>query len=430
MIREFFAEYNLEIKDKKILLAASGGPDSMALLQMLVEEIPIKNLAVAHLNHQLREDSYLESELLESFCQRNNVIFFDRKWPIELHPHSGVEAAAREYRYQFLAEVAQNISANYLLTAHHGDDLLETILLKLIRSGDANEMSSLRPVRSWQQRLLVRPLLKLSKQQLLEFDKEKNIPYIEDSTNSEDDVQRNRLRHHVIPLLKKENPNVLANGIRFLNSMSVLQQDREEYFKRIKAESFMGCIRVKDKDVKSLSSKVKADYFSYLVLEKWHQHVNFENGLKENSHVINRDGFEINYYQGYYYLHRVKDFLKNNTKLKKVVLNEPFKWQNSNYIISNKKLVDSHYQEIGSFYAASLHEFTVGNLRPGIKLRLANGQWTKPKKKFAENSIPLFLRQACLTVYTSNEVVFVENAYQKQQYDESFFKYWTYKLKV
>lgn len=237
-------------------------------------------------------------------------MFFDKKWPVELHPQTGVEAAARDYRYHFLAEIAQEVGADYLLTAHHGDDLLENVLLKLIRSGDANEMSSLRPIRPCQGRLLVRPMLKFSKQQLLEFDKENGISYIEDSTNSEDDVQRNRLRHHVIPLLKKENPNILANGLRFLDSMSVLQQDREEYFDYIEVEHFMGCIRVNAEGIKNMSLKVKSDYFAYLVLKNWQQHVNFEGIFKKQSRIVNRDGFEINHYQGYYYLHQVKDFLK------------------------------------------------------------------------------------------------------------------------
>lgn len=430
MIKKFFKKYNLELENRKFLLAASGGPDSMALLQMLVDEVPIDQLIVAHLNHQLRKDSYLETELLERFCRKNNLLLFDKKWPINLHPKSGFEAAAREYRYQFLDEVAQEVGADYLLTAHHGDDLLENILLKLIRSGDANEMSSLRPVRPWQGRLLVRPLLEFSKAQLLEFDKKRKIFYIEDSTNNEDDIQRNRLRHHVLPLLKKENPNILVNGLRFLDSMTVLQEDRKEYFSCIKAVAFMGCIRINANELKDMSQKTKSDYFSYLVLKKWHQQVNFEDIFKSKARVVNRNGFEINYYQGYYYLHQVKDSLKNNTVLQKVVLNEPFEWNNSNYIISNKKLIGKNYQEIGSFYTISLQELTVGSLLAGTKLQLANRQWTKPKKKFAENAIPLFLRPACLAVYTNGEVVFVENTYQKQQYDENFFKYWVYKLKV
>lgn len=430
MIKKFFKKYNLELENRKFLLAASGGPDSMALLQMLVDEVPIDQLIVAHLNHQLRKDSYLETELLEKFCRKNNLLLFDKKWPINLHPKSGFEAAAREYRYQFLDEVAQEVGADYLLTAHHGDDLLENILLKLIRSGDANEMSSLRPVRPWQGRLLVRPLLEFSKAQLLEFDKKRKIFYIEDSTNNEDDIQRNRLRHHVLPLLKKENPNILVNGLRFLDSMTVLQEDRKEYFSCIKAVAFMGCIRINANELKDMSQKTKSDYFSYLVLKKWHQQVNFEDIFKSKARVVNRNGFEINYYQGYYYLHQVKDSLKNNTVLQKVVLNEPFEWNNSNYIISNKKLIGKNYQEIGSFYTISLQELTVGSLLAGTKLQLANRQWTKPKKKFAENAIPLFLRPACLAVYTNGEVVFVENTYQKQQYDENFFKYWVYKLKV
>ena len=402
----------------------------MALLQMLIDELSSEQIIVAHLNHQLRADSYLETELLEKFCQKNKILFFDEKWPLELHPKTGIEAAARQYRYQFLAKIANQVDAHYLLTAHHGDDLLENILLKLIRSGDANEMSSLRQVRSWGGRKLIRPLLDFSKQQLLDFDKDRKIPYVEDSTNQEDDIQRNRLRHHVIPILKQENSNILANGLRFLDSVAILQKDRKEYFRQIKVEYFMGCLRIQDNNLEKMPLDIRGDFFSYLILNKWQQQVNFNDLITPDIKIINRDGFEISYYQGYYYLRRVKDSLKNNTKLKKVVLNEEFKWQNNKYVISNKKLVGNHYQEIGSFYTTKLHELDVGSLLPGIKLQLANGQFTKAKKKFAENAIPLFLRSACLTVYTNNEVVFIENTYQKQQYNENFFKYWTYRLKV
>ncbi|MBP2057279.1 tRNA(Ile)-lysidine synthase [Lactobacillus colini] len=430
MIREFFQRNNLKLENKKILLAASGGPDSMALLQMLLDELKHEQIIVAHLDHQLRADSYLETELLEKFCQKNKVTLFTKKWPLALHKKTGVEASARQYRYEFLDSVARKENVDYLLTAHHGDDLLENILLKLIRSGNANEMSSLRPVRCWQGRVLVRPLLNLSKAELLSFDKERHIPYVKDSTNDEDDVLRNRLRHHVVPLLNQENAKIIVNGMHFLDSISLLQEEREAYFDQFKADSFMGCLRISDNQLEKLPLRLRADYFSYLILNKWHKQVKFETLIKDKTKTVNREGFEISYYQGYYYLRRVKDFIKNNTKLQKVVLNQEFKWQNSKYIITNKKIMAKNCQKVGSFYTGQLHELEVGSLLVHTKLRLANGQWTKPKKKFAQEAIPLFLRSRCLSVYTSGEVVFVENTYQKQQYSEDFFKYWIYKLKV
>ena len=109
---------------------------------------------------------------------------------------------------------------NYLLTAHHGDDLLENILLKFIRSGNPEEMNSLQDIGSMHGVVLLRPLLAYSKQELLEYDQEREIDYVIDSTNTEDETVRNRLRHHVVPLLKEENPNLISNALRFSEKMS------------------------------------------------------------------------------------------------------------------------------------------------------------------------------------------------------------------
>ena len=165
----FFTENNIEIKNKKFLLAASGGPDSVALLKMLVNFLPnpSEQLIVAHLDHCLRDDSFLESQLLQRLTSALKVKLVEKKWPVELHPQAGVEAKAREYRYAFLAEVGRKYQTDYLLTAHHGDDLIENILLKFIRSGDVAEMNSLQIVGNLGSMKLLRPLVKYSKDELI-----------------------------------------------------------------------------------------------------------------------------------------------------------------------------------------------------------------------------------------------------------------------
>lgn len=147
---------------------------------------------------------------------------------------------------------------DYLLTAHHGDDLLENILLKLIRSGNPEEMNSLQSVGKMRGITLLRPLLAYSKQELVEYDQKHRINYVVDSTNQEDETMRNRLRHHVIPLLKKENSNLLINALRFSKKMIQLTELVNEQVADIgQVEPFLGAWRVKTDKLINLSATEK-----------------------------------------------------------------------------------------------------------------------------------------------------------------------------
>lgn len=421
---KFFKENNLDYKNKSILIAASGGPDSMALLDLMRKLGPQK-LVVAHLDHQLRSDSYLESVILKKYCQKHNLPFFETKWEKKGQPTTGIEAAARKVRYKFLKEVAKQEKIDYVLTAHHGDDLLETILLKLIRSGDPREMSSLKPIRRWGDFSLIRPLLAYSKKDLLEYDKEEKIEFINDQTNAEDNIIRNRLRHHVVPKLKVESNFLLKNGNRFLKEMNTLMQERQILFKSIKYEEFLGTLRIKDKELLDFDDTLKRDYFSYLIKKKFGQQVSFN----EKNIARNKNGYSYEFYQGYYYLYKKDKFLKKVLSKAKVLLNTPFKWQNNMYMIAKKELKDQNLQKIGSFFTGDEESFNIGEITPGLRLELANGQKVKSKKKFAENKIPSFLRPFCLVIFANNQVKYIQNVYQNQIYDENYVKYYVYSFK-
>ena len=203
-INDFFEDNGIELNNKKFLVAASAGPDSMALLDML-QKMKVRVIA-AHFDHQLRSDSKNETKILQEYCKKYDIPLFTAVWAKDEQPAAGIEAAARDARYAFLTQIAKKEKADYLLTAHHGDDLLENILLKFIRSGNPEEMNSLQAVGVMHGVSLLRPLLAYSKQELFEYDRKNGIEFITDSTNNEDETMRNRLRHHVVPLLKKENP--------------------------------------------------------------------------------------------------------------------------------------------------------------------------------------------------------------------------------
>lgn len=423
-LEKFFKENKLDYKNKNILIAASGGPDSMALLD-LVRKLGPQKLVVAHLDHQLRSDSYLESIILKKYCQKYGLAFFETKWDKKRQPTTGIEAAARKVRYKFLKEVATREKIDYVLTAHHGDDLLETILLKLIRSGDPREMSSLKPIRSWGDFSLLRPLLAYSKKDLLEYDEEEKIEFVNDQTNAEDNIIRNRLRHHVVPKLKAESEFLLKNGNRFLKEMDTLMQEREILFKNIKYEEFLGTLRIKDKELFGFNKALKLDYFSYLLKKRFNQQVSFN----EKNSAKNKNGFKYEFYQGYYYLYEEDKFLKKSLSKAKVLLNTPFKWQNNMYMIANRELKDQKLEKIGNFFTENRQSFIIKELSPGVRLNLANGQSVKPKKKFAENKIPSFLRPFCLVIFANNQVKYIQNVYQNQNYNKEYTKYYVYSFK-
>lgn len=406
-IIDFFEDNKISL-DKKFLVAASAGPDSMALLDML-RKMNVEVIA-AHFDHQLRSDSEDETKILQKYCGRYAIPLFTAIWPKESQPSRGIEAAARDARYDFLTKVAKAEKADYLLTAHHGDDLLENILLKFIRSGNPEEMNSLQAVGKMHGVSLLRPLLAYSKQELLDYDQKNAIEFIVDSTNNEDETMRNRLRHHVVPLLKKENPNLISNALNYSRKMTDLDKFVEQKVDDVgQLEPFLGrAYRIKSEKIAKLSENEQIIFWQRNIWDKFHRRVN-----------QNLGNFSVSEYQGYFYL-----FRKGEAPViapSQIKLNVPFVFQGETFVLTDKQEKDK--VEIGNFWFKEKNTFKAGSLIPGSKLLLQDGQRTKAKKKFAEHAIPLSLRPLCLTIYADNEPIFVEKTYQNQNLIENGKQY-------
>lgn len=196
----------------RILVAVSGGVDSMVLLQLLelvqATESEVM-LAVAHVNHQLREESAEEEAYLRGYCEKRGIPLYIRRW--ESLPVSGMEEAAREFRYAFFQELMQDHYFDTLMTAHHADDQLETMLMKMMRDGNVQTAGGMRKRRAFGGGRLVRPLLDIPKEALIAYAKAHEIHYYEDATNYLPQVQRNRVRQRIVPPMKEENPQLLAH---------------------------------------------------------------------------------------------------------------------------------------------------------------------------------------------------------------------------
>ena len=203
-------------KNTSLVVACSGGPDSMCLLDLvtkLKDELNL-NIIVAHVNHKLRIESEEEAKMVENYSTENNLIFELLEITDYINGNFS-EEDARKRRYKFFNEVIEKYHATALLTAHHGDDLIETILMRLTRGSNLSGYIGIKEISQNEKYKTLRPLLSVTKDEIINYLKENNVPYRLDKTNQELKHTRNRYRHVVLPFLKKENPKVHEKYLKF-----------------------------------------------------------------------------------------------------------------------------------------------------------------------------------------------------------------------
>lgn len=207
-----------------VVIALSGGPDSMTLCHLLLKLREKKkfNMICAHVNHGLRKESEEEKVFVEDYCNRNNIAFEYMK--IESYDNGFNEKDARAKRYEFFDKIINKYNARYLFTAHHGDDLIETILMRIGRGSNLKGYSGFSIISDRHNYKLVKPLIYYTKDEIMEYINKNNILYVIDNSNLKDEYTRNRYRHNILPFLKQENKNVHRRYIKF--SEMLLEYDR------------------------------------------------------------------------------------------------------------------------------------------------------------------------------------------------------------
>ena len=209
------------IKENETLITAtSGGPDSMALLSLLIKLSKTKKITIicAHVNHNLRKESQEEAIMVEKYANENNLIF--EKMEIN-HYEGNTENYARTQRYNFFEKLIKKYNATYLLTAHHGDDLTETILMRMVRGSSLKGYSGFQEITDKETYKIYRPLITKTKDELLNYVKTNNIPYAVDKTNFSEEYTRNRYRLNILPILKKENKSVHLKFLKFSETLKL-----------------------------------------------------------------------------------------------------------------------------------------------------------------------------------------------------------------
>lgn len=214
---------------ESVIVAVSGGPDSMGLLNILVELRNFLNLEIicAHVHHNVRNESDDEKVFVEKYCKKNKVTF---EWTkINSYGDDNFHNEARSIRYKYFKKMIRKYNARYLFTAHHGDDLIETILMRLVRG------STLRGYGGFSKKItidgytIVRPLISVTKKEIEKYCREKKVPFMVDASNEKDVYTRNRFRKYIVSNLKKEDVNVHKKFLKF----SEVLQESNEYIDKI-----------------------------------------------------------------------------------------------------------------------------------------------------------------------------------------------------
>ncbi len=246
----FIQEHHLVSSQDKLLVAVSGGPDSVCLLHILAklqEGLGIK-LHLAHLNHQLRDDeSEDDAQYVSNLAQRLNIsATIDRRdvKAYRAQQRTSLEEAAREVRYTFLAQVAKSIGANRVIVGHTTDDHIETILMHLIRGTGTKGLCGLQPTSLWQSSenslIIIRPLLSVSREETASYCHHHKLMPRLDTSNLSLSPLRNRIRHQLLPLLKSYNSqvaNALLRTARIANDViSLLDNETTQVWDEIALE--------------------------------------------------------------------------------------------------------------------------------------------------------------------------------------------------
>lgn len=210
--------FNVSAKTS-FLLAVSGGVDSMVLLWLFAKSGV--NFQVAHINYKLRgKDSDLDQKLVEDFCKENAIkLHIYQVSEKDQKPKGSIQLWARELRYSFFKEIQINENLDFLVTAHHLNDQLETFFINLSRGSGLTGLGGI-PCNN----KIFRPLLDFSKEEIYAFAKENNVPSREDISNQKNDYLRNKFRNKIIPELIEVSPNFLFN---FKKSIDILSQTRD-----------------------------------------------------------------------------------------------------------------------------------------------------------------------------------------------------------
>ena len=221
----------------KIVLAVSGGPDSICMFDIINKlrkrEIDCQ-IVVVHVNHMIREEAHEDEKYVQKICEENDIEFYSKSIDVLNFANTskiGVEEAGRIARYDFFDEVVKKTGSNKIAIAHNKNDKAETVIMNILRGSGLGGLKGIEVKRG----KYIRPLIDCNREEIEEYCKENKLNPRIDKTNFDNTYTRNKIRNIVIPYIKKEfNPNFIET----INRLSVLASEQEEYIEKLVMQKY------------------------------------------------------------------------------------------------------------------------------------------------------------------------------------------------
>lgn len=231
VLKTFFIRHNINYKIDKFVLCVSCGIDSMCMLNLFLKLVNKDNIIVVHINHNKRKQSEEEEKYIRNFCLENDIKLYVEK--LHFDSTNNFQMIARNKRYEFFDKVMKEENAKYLCLAHHADDNLETILMRICRGSSLTGYSGIRSIYPKDDYFIIRPLINVSKDEINNYQKQENFKYYLDNSNLENTYTRNRFRNIIIPLIKEESEDLLNKVFEFSDTLynaSIIVNEKRDAF--------------------------------------------------------------------------------------------------------------------------------------------------------------------------------------------------------
>ncbi len=416
-----------------LLLAVSGGIDSMVLLHYLHGISTTKNfdLAVVHLDHQKRKESFLDCQLVVDTCAKLSIECYTEK--LVAKDNENFHDYARTKRYDFFVEIAKKIGANKIVLAHNSNDNAETILMRLTRGSSFEGYRGILAETNYKGLGIIRPMLSISRAEILAYQQLNKISFNEDSSNQEDHYTRNRYRHHIIPFLKTENP-------KFLEKFEQFSDYQTKAYKLIEklAFKFLTDHLIKHKDslaidviaFNEIDEILKVDVIKKVINEKTNNSVElsyqnirdieelFINAKPHIEMFLNDNLYIYKSYNIMYFSDKKSETVDFNYTIKEC---QEIKLPNNSSVI----ITDNPNKYYGNIYKLCYNNLdfvfpiTIRNRRNGDKIITTSGT-KKIKDVFINKKISMDIRnQLPIILNSADEIVWIPNVFKTQTYGEN-----------
>lgn len=387
------------LNNSTLVLSVSTGVDSMVLLDLLLKKN--YSVVVVHFNHNKREASVTEANYLKTYCEERNIPF---EYFILNINQDNFQNEAHALRYKHLEDVAKKYHTPYILTAHHLNDLAETILMKLSRGSNLFGYAGMQPILNRHDNILIKPLLYEKKERLYEYAKMHDITYFEDHSNKEDTYTRNRFRNHIIPELIDENSQFLEKTKQFSNLVS----EASNYITK-QAKPYLEKDRLNLREFNQLDTIIKKTILGHkfemknieITNQKLEDSINFLSNTGPNQSLDLSKDYIL---QVTYHLAEIKHKTAHKPFKMELMLDSLNILPNMGYITFLKEQFNSSYYEIKLCYNKLALPLYVRNRQPGDMLYFPYGR-KKLKDFYIDKKIPKHLRETDLIITDKNDQI-------------------------